>query len=85
MEHIISGCTNCPLFNDGNNFEYNAICHHPAAPHQFYEPGITKDQQKIPTIEIEESDKYLFQEFKRFPTTPNWCPLSKEPITITKK
>lgn len=81
MELIVKGCSDCPMFNNGANFEYEAICQHPAAPNQFYEPLYPK--KEVFRIEIESSGEDL--SYIEWPVTPDWCPIVKEPITISKK
>lgn len=79
----VRGCVDCPLFDDGANYEYEQICKHPFAPHQFYESDKPEIKQKdIPRIEIEECGEQWSESFHYSPITPDWCPLKTEPITI---
>ena len=85
-EHAVTGCVDCPMFNDGQKYEYEATCKHPLAPPQFFD----RDNQDakmgdVKRIEIGESGEYWTKSFYYFPITPDWCPLKKEPITIIFK
>ena len=74
MLNVVTGCSDCPLFNDGQQYEFEAICKHPQAPPQFFEP--LNPDAEVKRIEIEMSGS-----FER-PVTPYWCPLKLEQLTL---
>ncbi len=81
-ETKVHGCIDCPMYDDGANYEYEQICNHPLAPHQYYEPG-EDNPDEIPRIEVTDNGEDFFSgKYKEVPITPEWCPLKKEPITI---
>lgn len=80
----MTGCIDCPMFDDGSNHEYDEICKHPNAPIQFYEPS-GEANQDVKRIKIESLGEYWSKGHKYVPITPDWCPLNKEPITIKKE
>ncbi len=77
MKHQVTGCKDCPLFNNGSDYEYRAICLHPLAPRQFYEKEF-KDEEVF-LIEVDED---YSRKPTNIPVTPTWCPLKQEEITI---
>ena len=69
MEHIVTGCSDCP-------FEYNRLdgfsdseCRHP----------------KIHSKELTELIDGVTHTFEEDGESPDWCPIKKEPITISIK
>jgi len=76
MEQIVTGCEDCPMFEQ----QEVMICNHPKAPNQIPTP-------LNPTLEIEPigmDDSGYDLSYIEWVVTPDWCPLNKEPITITK-
>jgi len=71
MEHTVSGCKDCPFFNDGSSYEYIISCQHPHAPNQ--------ELLSTPSMKTTYEQKVVQ------PITPEWCPLNQESITIIKK
>lgn len=72
MEYIVTGCKDCPFFNDGHDYEYRVICQHPYS--------------KACRIVVDEKMEWGIPQEERFmPITPDWCPLNKESITIIKQ
>ena len=83
MEHIVTGCKDCPMFDNGADYEYECSCLHPKAPRQFSEYGDSDELiDAIQQIEVEED---WSKKQHHIPVTPEWCPLNTEPITIIKK
>ncbi len=82
MEQIVTGCEDCPMFDDGRN-EYRLICNHPNAPNQYYQP--LHPELEVKNIEIEDSGTVEDLDYIESVITPDWCPLIIEPITIIKK
>lgn len=84
MEQIVTGCVDCPFFEDGVSYEYAHYCKHIKSPQDVYrftaEPKIELYGVKEKT---KEKDGYDYT--ATYPTTPDWCPLNKEPITIKMK
>lgn len=75
----VSGCSDCPMFDDGHRYEYELICNHPSAPNQFSDP--VYPEREVFRIEMDDSgDGPTYIEWV---VTPDWCPLKKEPLTIT--
>ena len=74
MEHNVTGCRDCPFYNDGQDYEFAHYCNHPKSPQEvnrFYsEPKIEIVYEKVGEYN------------KQVPVTPDFCPLKKEPITI---
>ncbi len=73
MEHIVTGCTDCPMYNDGQRYEFAHYCKHPESP------------QKVNYFIAEPKIKVDYIEGRPIVTTPDFCPLKKEPITISIK
>ena len=90
----VTGCSNCPFFNNGSDFEYNSMCQHPISKKLAIEENeriLGKEKSYLGyeymILEIEELKEEvptsIWGTYKS-PITPNWCPLNKEPITIEK-
>jgi hypothetical protein len=73
MEHIITGCTDCPLLEVDNEYgDHN--CNHPLVPTEIRQE-YGRDVVRRIEIELEE---FCCGD----PITPNWCPLKKESLTL---
>jgi hypothetical protein len=72
MEKIITGCWHCPFLvkNGDLGWAYLFWCKHPA---NYPEKRLESHYSYEPDGEIP------------VPVDPDWCPLKKEPITITLK
>lgn len=81
MEQVVTGCKDCPMFDDGHRHEYELICNHPNAPNQFHIP--LEPEKEVFRIEMDDSGYDM--SYIEWVVTPDWCPLKKEPITITIK
>lgn len=85
MELIVTGCKDCKLYNDGQRYEFAHFCNHPNSPQEVNtftaEPKIELTS-KVLKSKIGELE-YEYSEIT--PTTPDWCPLDSEPITIKKQ
>jgi hypothetical protein len=72
MEVQITGCKDCPLF-DNTGAEYGTYCHHPNRKTEEHTSSIgTSWFADAPIIDGADNE----------PITPEWCPLIWEPITI---
>ena len=118
MEHIVTGCKDCPLFDD-NGDEYGTYCHHPKrkfsvdvsvsgdekidgsciksilvseSEYEYYDNEVQRrrllpieEEEKLPWMAIHINNEPIEDDENYNPITPDWCPLNKESITITKK
>lgn len=84
MEHIVTGCKDCPFYNDGVRYEYAHFCNHPSSPQ---EVNTFMAEPKIELYGVKEKfkEKNGYDYTATYPTTPDWCPLNSEPITIIKQ
>jgi len=78
MEHKIYGCQECPMYNDEYENKGFGLCCHPFVDNWVDKPYRYNSNR----IEMGSSGEDL--SFIQFPETSDWCPLNKEPITITK-
>lgn len=83
MEHIVSGCFNCPMLN--NDREYGDRCHHPdlldIVQSGRFNTYLGKPIPDDCYIDLNDFNKDSIWGI----STPEWCPLNSEPITITKE
>ena len=70
MNTKVTGCRDCPFYNDGQRYEFAHYCNHPDS---IQDVGYFKSE---PEIKCERIDN------ETVPITPEWCPLKKESITI---
>ncbi len=82
MEHIVSGCIDCPMLCENNEGE--DFCRHPLVDKWL---GVKGDHRRNEQEDknIIETDSTSSNGQNWFPITPEWCPLNSEPITIIKK
>jgi len=80
----VTGCKDCPFYNDGVRYEYAHYCKHPNSIQKVSsftsEPNI-----ELYTVQekFKEQDKYDY--WGTYPITPDWCPINNESITIQKE
>jgi len=82
MEHIVTGCKDCPLYKDGVNYEYAHYCNHPKSPQTV---NLFTAEPKIELTAEQKKRESGYEYTVVHPVTPDWCPLNSEPITIIKK
>lgn len=84
MEYKVTGCKDCPLYNDGKSYEFAHYCNHPSSPQDVSmftaEPPIKTERHQE---KFKEKDGYDY--YAAVPITPDWCPLNKETITINRQ
>ena len=82
MEHIVSGCKDCPMYNSDS--EYGDRCNHPDN-FEYCEPLEHKIGKNIPDDVYTSGEEFMRTRTNWKKLSPDWCPLNKEPITIIKK
>ncbi len=74
MEQKVTGCEDCPMFEQ----QEVMICNHPKAPRQI--PTPLNPILEVEPITMDDSgEEFTYVEWV---VTPNWCPLKKEPLTL---
>ena len=83
MEHKVTGCSDCPLYHDGQKYEFAHYCGHPNSPQHV---SLFRSEPEIKLISEQDKfkDKDGYDHYKIIPITPEFCPLNKELITIKK-
>lgn len=84
METIVNGCRDCKFYNDGVRYEYAYYCNHPQSP-QEVNNFTAEPEIELVTVQEKTKEKDGYDYMAKYPITPNWCPLKKEPITISIK
>jgi len=78
MEHKVTGCEDCPMFEQQDIM----LCNHPKASYQLPTPLNPIPEGKPIEMDSSGSGEEIDLDYVEWVVTPEWCPLKKEPITI---